>query len=254
MNSKYFLALFCCFLNANSSVVLADSGSPLTSEGVAGYADKGRRNPVVSVSVERGDKRVTLLADAYVPNTEFAEYPIQFDFFVNRKLFATQIRSKALPGPIGVDIGTDVASPPFNYTVVGKVLHPNREFTTVLEGAVYATNLTAVLDCTLTLPASGNNSEESDIFTESEISSAQTSSNQLSVALSKAERDDSAETVSASASITLTSGDAVAGTLSYTRSGETRTVATEGSVTLSDGRLSELSVHNADSSVELTCS
>ncbi len=247
----------CCTLGLSAILITnawAESSTPLVGEGINGYLDKGRRSPVVSISVERGDKKVTLLADAYVPNTEYSEYPILFEFFVNRKLFATQIRSKALPGPIGVDIGTDVAVPPFNYTVIGRLIHPNREFSTVIEGAVFATNLVTTLDCTLTVPATDSSSQDSDIFTEGAVTSTQPSSNQLGLSLNKAQRESGSETISAGVTLNIAADSSAQGALTYVRSGSSHIVATEGTITSASGKVTEISVANSDSSVELKCS
>ena len=108
----------------------------LTTEGVSGEADKGRRSPVLSASTSVTTGNVKILVDAYVPSSQYQKFPIKFEFFVNRKLVLTQIRSSELPGPVGIDIGTKVASPPFNYSIVATLLHPNRQYTTVLNAAV----------------------------------------------------------------------------------------------------------------------
>ncbi len=76
------------------------------------------------------------MVDGKVPNEEYQKYPIQYDFFVNNRLFSSQVTSLQLPGPIGIDVGADVAPLPFNYTIKATVLHPNRSFTTMAFGAV----------------------------------------------------------------------------------------------------------------------
>ncbi len=108
----------------------------LTTEGISGEADKGRRSPVLSASTSVGTGNVKILVDAYVPSPQYQKFPIKFEIFVNRKLIVTQIRSTELPGPIGIDVGSNIATPPFNYSIVATLLHPNRQYTTVLNAAV----------------------------------------------------------------------------------------------------------------------
>ena len=127
-----------------------------TAEGISGAIDKKRRSPVLTVETKgvtdeaTGVQTQKIIVDAYVPNSEYADYPIKFDFYVNRKLFVSQTRSKELPGAIGVDIGTDIATPPFNYQIVATLLHPNRQFVTVAQGAIYASDIASTLNCSFT--------------------------------------------------------------------------------------------------------
>ena len=82
------------------------------------------------------DATVKILVDGQVPNEEYQKYPIQYDFYINNRLFSSQITSKQLPGPIGIDVSSEVVPLPFNYTIKATVLHPNRTFTTMAFGAV----------------------------------------------------------------------------------------------------------------------
>jgi hypothetical protein len=226
----------------------------LVAEGIAGTVDKYHRGPVLSVGVVRDPGLVKILADAYVQDEQYTDYPIQFQFFVNRHLFSTQIRSKALPGAVGVEIGPNVAVPPFNYTVVAKLLHPNREFTTVIEGAVFGTTLNSTLDCTLTAPESSDESADSDIFTEDSVTLVQTGNNSGSITLTNAGNADGSAQASASASFTLSSDNSTAGTVAVTRGGKTTTVSATGTATVSSGALSQISLMSADSAYALECS
>ena len=71
------VSLVLCSYSSLSSAVAQNF-----AEGISGDIDAKRRGPVVSVSVEQsaGSKVSKLLADAYMPNSEFAKYPIRFDF------------------------------------------------------------------------------------------------------------------------------------------------------------------------------
>jgi hypothetical protein len=106
------------------------------AEGVSGTVDKKRRSPIIFVDPKAEGRTVKILIDLFVPNEEYREYPVKVEFYVNRQLFATQIRSKELPGPLGVVLGPDVAVKPFNYSIVATLLHPNRQFVSVAQGAI----------------------------------------------------------------------------------------------------------------------
>jgi hypothetical protein len=67
--------------------------------------------------------------------------------FVNRKLIVTEIRSTELPGPIGIDVPNS-ATPPFSYSIVA-TCHPNRQYTTVLNGGGISVDLESFSDCYL---------------------------------------------------------------------------------------------------------
>jgi hypothetical protein len=120
-----------------------------TAEGIVGDIEKHRRAPVILSSTITGTNVVKILVDSYIPNEELRPYPIQFDFFINRQLFASQVRSIQQPGAIGVDIGSDVAVPPFDYTVIARVLHPSRTFTSVLTGTVTKSEAQSFASCTV---------------------------------------------------------------------------------------------------------
>lgn len=154
--------------------------TPITVEGVVGDADRNRRAPILTVSTVRTDSVVKILADAYVFNTEMAKYPIQFDFFINRRLYSSQIRSVELPGPVGVEIGPEVAQVPFNYVVIAKVIHPNKTYTTALQAAVERNEFEyQFASCTLTqIDVEG----ESTISTAQNVTATQVSANQFGIA------------------------------------------------------------------------
>lgn len=151
-------------------------------EGIAGDIDGRRRSPVLTVGTHmRGDIAI-IKADAYLPNDDMAKYPIQFDFFINRRLYSSQIRSPEQPGAVGVELGSDVAALPFNFAVVAKVIHPNRVFSTVFQGVVeqlpYNLSFTS---CTLTQ----SDSEDSDTASTAQgVNSIQQGSTALTVTFS----------------------------------------------------------------------
>jgi hypothetical protein len=112
------------------------TGSVLSAEGIGIHVDRDRRAPVITLTTPKRDKGYSLLIDAYLPNKEYAKFPIQFQIFVNGQMVATQVRSPELPRAIGFDVTPDIAEAPFNYTIVATVLYPNRSFTSVAQGAV----------------------------------------------------------------------------------------------------------------------
>jgi hypothetical protein len=221
-------------------------GPTLTSEGVAGERDKERRDPILSVSRVVEDGVVRLLADAYVPNTDFAKYPLQFDFYVNRQFFTSQLRSPELTGPVGVNVPSQVAAPPFNFTVVARVLHPNRTFTTVINAAVFASSLDAVFDCTLTRTADG----AKQTYQANGVNAAQEGSD--SFTLSFDAKNDAGDSISVLAAVT-TAGTSANSTLSLTQSDETQMVGVSGTIERQNSALTSLSLASSDGATALSC-
>jgi hypothetical protein len=116
----------------------------LTAEGISGDLDREGRGPRFSFSTELSDENVAkILVSGQVPNEEYQKYPIQYEFYINNRLFSSQIYSEELSGPIGIEVGPQEAQVPFNYSIVAHVLHPNRRFSSVAFGAITeATKLT----------------------------------------------------------------------------------------------------------------
>ncbi len=260
MNRFRNAALLLTAVSALAASAAAQSSAPtLVGEGIYGDVDKYRRDPVVSVGIVHGSSVVSLRVDAYVKDDDYEKYPIQFNFFVNRKLYSTQIRSKALPGAIGVDIPNDVAAPPFNYTIIATMLHPNRQFTTMIEGAVFGNNLGATLDCTLTLPAATGGTpapgEDPDVFTESSVSTLQTGENTFTLGMTKAQDASNTESLALHTAVTVNLSDNTAqGTLVITRDGEESSKPATGKITVSSGNLSGLSLTSSDGTTIMSCS
>ena len=127
-------------------------------EGINNSIDKKRRNPVITVktSYVTDTSTAKIIVDSYIPNTDFEKYPVKFEYFINKKLFTSQIRNVSTTGDLGIDVGPDIAPVPFAYSIVATLLHPNRQYITVAEGTVSETNSTGTplegsLGCTLTI-------------------------------------------------------------------------------------------------------
>lgn len=230
------------------SPLLAQEGARATrivGEGISGDIDKHRRSPIVQVSPRFEGATVKLLVDAYQPNREFERYPLQFDFFINRKLFTSQVRSPELPGPIGVDIGPDIATPPFNYVIVAKVLHPNRTFTTVVQGAVFQGALELSLEsCSVTEVVDGDDR----LYVANSITGYQAGNDQLEIRFD-AERSDGAEVLPVRLTL-ATNADEANGTIKLRGSQER---AVSGSVTRVDNVLDALSMSSSNGAISVTC-
>lgn len=242
---------------AYSGVAVAQSGVTNVKQGIGDDVDKKRRGPLVTVTTTIENGTVKLLVDAFQQNKEYQDYPVQFDFFVNRQFFTSQIRSPELPGPIGIDVGPDVATPPFNYTIVAKVLHPNRTFTTVYTAAAFSSNLVNRFDCTLTItnPAMGDEDESTSIFVANDVSTNQTSNSSVTLSFMDIESENGDEEVDLNGSFTISGDTDVTGTLSIARNDSLPTsVSVEGIIEREDGSVTALDVGSADETVELSCS
>lgn len=211
------------------------------AEGVRGDTDKKRRNPIIFVSKTVTAGNVKILADSFVPNPEYRNYPVQFDFYVNRRLFSTQFRSVELPGPVGIDVGPDVTLP-FTFAVVARVLHPNRHFTSVITGAVFASTLEGSLDCSLSVG--------SDDFEALDATISQVGNNGFTMDFTASGAAGDA-TVAAS----FTVSDATAsGTLLIVRDGTQQTAVVSGDIEASESGVASLSVSSEDETTVLDCS
>lgn len=215
-----------------------------TIEGVSGSIDKKRRNPVLSVGTKFSDTSVSILADAFVPHDEYKEYPLQFDFYINRALYASQIRSKELPGPVGVVVTSDVVPLPFNYSVVVKVLHPNRTFTTVLNGAATTPSDEPTFNCSVqTIDIEGNDVT----YAAADVAIPTVSNDAFSSSFTGVSSSAGNTSISVQAS---TTSDGATGTLTI---GD-ESFAVEGSVTTSDEAVSSFSFTGTEDEVSVSCS
>lgn len=255
--------LAACLLTEVASAETAQvSGSVNTTEGVSGFLDKKRRAPSLSVGVSRGTAdAVKLLADAYVANEEYTEYPVKFEFFVNRALVATQIRSKELTGPVGIDVDAKRYPFPFNYTVIATVLAPNRTFTTVLNGAVFSSDLTgggSISSCQLALSdtVTIQSEENARTYTADSVAISQTSNSTIQVDFESSKLSDgtNGENVVVKATISV-DGENASGQVSVTEGDKaTTTTATTGTATSVEGNITGFTVSSTDKKTVLTCS
>jgi hypothetical protein len=149
------LALSALYLATSQQALAQASGVTATTRGVAGDMDKKGRDPQMTITRIVEQDAVRLLISAATPDKELAPYPIKFDFFVNRQLVSSQMTSPELPGDIGLVVPSTMATTPFNYSVVATVLHPNRQFTTVVHGAAFSSDIVGTLSCTAIVNANG---------------------------------------------------------------------------------------------------
>jgi hypothetical protein len=265
--SKPLLLLGCALvLCANLLGVRAEAQTPtptsttLTHEGIGEFVDLKHRAPVLSVGVNRTTSGVKLLVDATVENDEYKEYPIRFDFYVNRELISTQLRSKELSGGIGIDIPSNDTPSPFNYSVVATLLTPNRTFTTIINGAVFETDLATKLStCTYTVSDTAttqtDGSNGSRVYVAKEISTTQSGNEGLTVSFTTSALQDGSEGDPLSVSATLSIAEEKAsGTISTVIS-ETPAakIAVSGTTTSSNGAITSLSVQSTDTFTKLEC-
>ena len=253
--------VLCFLLSALTLLCAAQAAADpvLSAEGISGDIDDKHRAPVLSVSISRptgsGPRVYSILADAYVANDEFVQYPMRFDFYVNRTLFASQFRSKELPGPVGVDVGPSIAVPPFNYTVIATILHPNHTYTTIIQGAVFAAGPVSKLDCTLTVTKSGDEpGEQTTIFTASDVEVSQQDSNAFALKF-EGKNESSGGTALVEATIVNKGQDQpAAGSVTITADGAPQTQTVTGEIEITDGALNSFSVGSEDESTDLSCS
>jgi len=218
----------------------------LSSQGIAGYQDKYQRNPNLTVSTKVGGSTTQILADTAILDPEYAQFPVRVDFYVNRKLYSSQYRSPGLPGNLGVEVPTSVAPLPFNYAVIATLLHPNRQFTTIIEGAVFASTLSGVLDCTFTTDATLDSAID---YSASSVSITQSGSNIINLKFTADSGDGKANLDLA---VTVTSGKASA-TGTSEISGTTSSLTLSGTSTSANGALEDLQLKSSDSNTELSC-
>jgi len=230
----------------------------LRAEGIAGDIDKHHRAPILSVSTETTADGARILVDTSVPDPVYAKYPVRVDFFVNRKLFSSQIRSPELPGALGVDVPSALAALPFNYSVVATLVQPNRTFTTVINGAAFANTLGKVYDCTLTLPGevnSGDGVSSVEYLAES-IPSSQTGPASIYFAfLGVSEEPPKQATARVSlqlAASTATTERGVA-SASVENDGKTLNIALSGPITRQGEAIQKMDLTSASGNEKLSC-
>lgn len=234
----------------------------LVTEGVSGDIDLKHRSPLLSVGVthatpEKGP--VKILASATVTNEGYSKYPIRFDFYVNRTLLSTQMSSVELPGPVGIDVSRTQAQLPFNYSVVATVITPNRDFSTVLHGAVFAASQkSGVSSCTYSVNSADGTSLS---LTSKEVLVSQTGNNSYTISFSgvladpastaAGEKPADTEPATITAKIEL-DGTTATGTLTSSQSAEELEVTGKG--TRDAETLESVTLTSKDETASLTCS
>lgn len=219
-------------------------GEALNAEGIVGTVDKKRRSPVIIFNPKTEGEKTTLLVDAVVPNEDYQQYPIQFQFFINRRLVSTQIRSKELPGPIGIEVTPQLASRPFNYTMVATLLHPNRQFVSVAQGAVYAQTISSSLPCVLTITNEGKKVE----YREATVPLVQSGNSSFTLAFEAISTTEGSRDVKGTFSF---AGDIITGSLNPDE-GEAPELV-QGTITRASGAITAFDVKNNLGTVELNC-
>lgn len=259
------LALICCVTPAIAEPVRS------SVEGVQGYLDKDRRSPVLTVSHEVFEDNTEILADAHMLNGSLSEFPIQFDFYVDRKLFDSQYRSVGQTGPVGIRVPSSVTPAPFTYTVVATLLHTNRQYKTVYEAtaseAAQSSSsssassengsldnvIPTTIDCSLDITTDGT------VTTFNADSIATSSVNEEAITFTfTAQEEEGTGTRSVSVSLTQNAETETAqGTVSITNSSSDASVPVSHTVTgsfeVSDGTVSLVEVSTEDDSVDLSC-
>jgi len=272
--AKSFISATLLLLPALSIGQTSIPGEVLNSEGISGYADKHHRNPILSVQSIVDPTKVRILVDASILDSQLQKFPLKFDFYVNRTFVTSMIRSPDLTGAIGVEIAPTVATPPFNYSVVATLLHPNRQFTSVVNAAVFPTNLTSKLECVLTVnddssevaksvsTVAESEASESDEATDAstieytapEVTTQQVDNSTFKIEFNEAPGDTEGKTASLVAAVLVGADKKTASSLlSFTTENGEEKVQTTGEVMIAEGALKELSLASSDEGVTLSC-
>jgi hypothetical protein len=240
-----------------SSTAIAQTAN--RGEGIAGERDKKGRTPDLGVRVIHEADHVKIVADAHIPNKDYDHLPVRYDFFVERRLFSSQIRTPQLTGAVGIDVGADVATIPFNYTVVATVLSPNgRNFTTLIDGAVFDSILTTTLDCTLVLDA--NNDSESTEYVSNNVETTQLGNNTFEFSFEEESvGDENGDKANVAVSISVTTATNEASGLVTVIINEnvssTRTVSVSGTANFdTGGEIEGVTLNSEDGTTSLSCS
>lgn len=260
-NSSIFAFPLSAFVGALTVLAplpsFAQAAPVITAEGIQNGNDRDidahRRAPVISVGtdVQQSSGIAKLSVDAFVPDSDYAPYPVRFDFFVNGELQSSQIRSPQLNRGLGIDVSLKEFPLPFNYTVVGTVIHPNRSFSSVIEGAVFSSTFTGSLDCTVTQSVSADGTPET--FTASAVQASQTGNDAFSLDFDAT--NDNGDTGHVVSALSVTNGKGN-GSLTLTVGGSPTTQTVSGTVTQASagGDVSAIDVAASDKSISLSCS
>jgi hypothetical protein len=218
----------------------------ISSEGIVGDVDEGRRAPIISFSTKVAEDKssATILVDTQVINEEYKKFPIVVDFFVNGRLFSRQYRSPELPAPLGIDVPKELAEIPFNYSVVATLLHTNRQYVSVIQGAINSDQTSSSLTCEVdrlsdSLNVSGDISNI--LSTENEIKSSFGTTPLVELDL-QIEPNASSTTVTVSGDITIADS-----------SGTETSYEVSGDATAAGSLVSDINLSSDDGEVTLTC-
>lgn len=150
------------------------------AEGVVGTIDKKRRSPVFSVEPKVSPEKVEIILNTTIPADEYEPYPVRFELFVNDKFATSKYQPAELRGPLTFEITPELAVAPFKYVITATLLHPNRQFVTVAQGAIYEQNFFTTLACTVvktTITAAGE--EQQTEYSNSEVKITQPGNSKL---------------------------------------------------------------------------
>lgn len=238
-----FLVGFFCILGLLGTVSSSSAQQTISSEGILGDVDDGRRAPVITYSTEvaADQSSAKILADTQIINEEYRRFPIAVDFYVNGKLFSRQYRSVEFPAPLGIDVPQEMAAVPFNFAIVATLMHTNRQFVSVVQGVLTASpgSLVNKLDCVAALA-------DGSLSISGELSNSLTSENKLTGTLS----DDSAK---AEVSLQFTEGS-VSGSVKITETGGTEnTYTVSGTASQTASVISSVEAASVDQSLTFNC-
>ena len=282
-NSRLLITTYILFSYVVNFFNVTNVYSQEAAEGVGTTIDKKRRSPVIVLGTERTAGNVKILVDAYVPNSEYAEYPIKFDFLVNGESYTSQVRSKEFNRPIGIDIPSTKQAAPFNYTIIATLLHPNRQFVSMAQGAVYGKNLSGKLSCTATIldgstpvatatPTTIQDTDETEgedstgstdtedettasgkTYTLDEVSINQTGAEEIGFSFTGTADDSSGDTKEFSGTFTVTNNSSLSGTISQNLT-NTDGSSASGEINLSaDDASGAIGISVSSSNIKIEC-
>ncbi len=240
------------FLSLLWIIPLAVNAESVTIRG--NDAGPGAKGPLTTVSWERQTGGVLLLISSQMEDESYREYGVHCSTFVKGERFLDQVSTPALPHGLGGLIPSTLASPPFDVHVVCDALSPKNTRRTMVPVTVTSQRLVGKVDCTLTLTTViDSETDESEIFSASGLTTAQSGENAFSLSFD-GESADASETitVSTSATVTLTDNSAT-GTISITRDGEVETHDVTGTVVIKEESLGSFELSASDDSVKLSC-
>lgn len=283
------ISILLALLALHSAVLAQDSESSttttssatvntLTAEGIGDKFDKKRRGPVLTISTHTEATQVRILADAFIDNKGYENFPIKFDFYVNQKIFSSQLRTKELPGAVGVNIPLSEYPLPFNYQVMASTIFPNGSHSTLIQGAIYSNKYATTFEsCAFTLTSSATPTPTataaelsadvilSDLNTaaitsgdtlssDGTVSTTQDGNSSFSLSYSGTTSNDQSqesltakvsvsEASSASASVTVTDAEGTSTAYSLT-----------GAITMTNDKLTGLELSSVGSTAKLSCS